>query len=150
MIRNVELTDLSQIRYLFEEWISDKAEIGERIQEISQQTTNYFVAIENDRIIGIMGTQRLDDEVQQFSSNPEQALEIISAFVSREARGRGIGKSLIGAIELEAKQLGYKEIIIWSGPKYKETGWYFYDSLPGVKRVGFVGSEDFPVWKKNL
>ena len=97
-----------------------------------------------------MGFQRPDKNVIKFVTSPGQSIEIIGAFVSKHERGKGVGKSLFSAIESEAKNLDYKEIVIWSGPRYKETGWQFYDNLLGLERVGFVGSEEFPVWKKIL
>ncbi|MEI8143389.1 MAG: GNAT family N-acetyltransferase [Candidatus Berkelbacteria bacterium] len=148
--RNIEQSDLSSVRQLLTDWISDDIEIDERVDEISQKPQNFFVAIENESVVGIMGFKPLDEKIIQFASNPNESIEIVSAFVSRAEKRKGTGKSLVAAIESEARRLHFKEILIWSGPRYRETGWAFYDNLSGYERVGFVDNEDFPVWKKEL
>ena len=97
-----------------------------------------------------------DPEMATDFSITDNAIEIINLFVLPDQAKRGIGKALVDKVEWEAALVGgYSEIIVNSGPRYKETAWGFYDQLPGFSRVGILKDQygpgrDAPVWRKVI
>lgn len=145
----MESFDKEQILSLLKEWVKDKNEIEERIDEIIKNISSYLVAEDSRVAIGLIGYQPACKQVTDFVTDNIPTAEIISLYVNKKHQKQGIGKALIEAIEKETQRKGYKDIIIWSGPRYKETGWGFYNKLKDYKKVGFVNSIEFPVWKKE-
>jgi ribosomal protein S18 acetylase RimI-like enzyme len=86
--------------------------------------------------------------LQEFthSKNPAE-LYIIAV----KNRGRGIGTLLITEVLKEVAELGYSEIVLYSGETHKES-WEFYDNY-GFKRVRGAlapdGEKGF-VWTMDL
>lgn len=84
----------------------------------------YFVAIEDGRVLGGSGIAPLDD------TNPD-VCELQRMFVTKDARGKGIGHQLMQTCLDAAKKDGYKQC-------YLET---FEEMKPAIKlyeRSGFV------------
>lgn len=150
IIRKCVQSDLPALKRILQDWVKDELEIEERLSEIATMCDNFFIAENNGQIVGMIGFQPLCEEVRKFVVDPSQSLEIISAFVNKDQRGKGIGTALVKSVENEAKQLGYSEVIAWSGPRYRDTGWSFWNSVSGMKKVGSVGSQEYPVWRKDL
>ena len=148
VIRTIQDSDRKDIRAVLADSIKDKAEVEERLLEIFAQPDRYLVYENSKCVVGIMGFHRVSDEVVKYATYPDVAAEIECAFVAKQYRRQHVGKMLIQKVEKTLKSLGYKKALIWSGPKYKATGWSFYDSLPGFKRGGFVDTAEFPVWGK--
>jgi putative acetyltransferase len=72
----------------------------------------YFVAELDNRIVGgggIFPTEEL----------PEKTCELVKMYLLPEARGKGIGKSIIEQCLLTAKELGFEQIYIESMPELK-------------------------------
>lgn len=149
-INNVMPIIIDQISEILEDWVNNEKELAERINEISKNVSNYLIAEDSGIVVGLIGFQPVCDEVIKFDPNGTTAAEIVSLFVRKQYINNGVGTALVKAIEKKIYQDGYRKVIIWSGPRYMDTGWDFYDSLKDYKRVGFVDSKDFPVWKKNL
>jgi GNAT superfamily N-acetyltransferase len=67
-----------------------------------------FVALyEDDRAVAGGGIKRLDDET----------CEIKRMYVVPEARGRGLGRVLLEALEAEARRMGYRAARLDTGPE---------------------------------
>jgi putative acetyltransferase len=72
----------------------------------------YFVAELDNRIVGgggIFPTEEL----------PEKTCELVKMYLLPEARGKGIGKSIIEQCLVTAKELGFEQIYIESMPELK-------------------------------
>jgi putative acetyltransferase len=72
----------------------------------------YFVAELDNRIVGgggIFPTEGL----------PEKTCELVKMYLLPEARGKGIGKSIIEQCLVTAKELGFEQIYIESMPELK-------------------------------
>ena len=115
----------------------------------------YLVAVTEDgEIIGVVGMRPPSPEVLQFVST-DRPVEMINAYVDTGHRkGRGVGTALVRELERLARECGYGEMILNSGPRYRNSGWEFFDRL-GYERRGLArdlyGEGDHaPVWSKIL
>lgn len=74
----------------------------------------YFVAEENDRLLGGAGV---------FPSDglPAGVCELVKMYLSKEARGRGLGRFLIDKCLAAAKELGYQKIYLETMPELKKA-----------------------------
>jgi len=84
----------------------------------------YFVAQENNAILGgagIFPTQNL----------PAGTCELVKLYLSRAARGKGIGKLLMEKCFAAAKDLGYKKM-------YLETMPELNIAVPLYEKMGFI------------
>ncbi len=166
-IRPLLEADLIHIRPILETWIRFPVITGELIEEevrevlremkkslATPNNKKFLVAISPDgTVAGVMGYQPLRDEMHRFAQTDKSG-EIINANVLNQQRGTGIGSALVQAIGESAKKDGFKEILLNSGPRYKDTAWEFYNKHFG-QPVGEL--KDFygpgfsaPVWRKVL
>jgi GNAT superfamily N-acetyltransferase len=97
---------------------------------------------------------KLPDETMRGFARTNRPIEVINAFVYPPYRGTGVGTLLLRHVEDAARQNGFTEIVVNSGPRYRETGWPFW-----IKRYGSaIGKADdyygpgihAPVWRKIL
>ena len=164
VIRLIREEDIPQLQPILETWIRDskthelvRDEVAGLMEAMrlsidGKNDRVYLVAEASDKqIVGVMGFKNPDDTMRAFAKTHNPA-ELINAYVAQ--RGTGVGTTLIRGIEAEASMRGYTEIILNSGPRYRETGWDFYNNQPGYEQVGFVKgmykTGDAPVWSKVL
>lgn len=168
VVRNLRKDDLSLLRPILATWIKDRKtgqplpdEVEEDLQFMSESVDDkndrtYLVAENSDgEVVGVIGFKTPDEKMLTFTKtlNP---VELVNTYVkSDERKGKGVGRALVAKLEEKVKEKGHTEIILNSGPRYKDTGWGFYDKLPGYSRVGMaVGyygeGGDAPVWRKGL
>ena len=159
--------DLSSIRPILETWVRD-SKTGEQIpEEIAEDLDlmresargeserRYFVAEENGEIIGVIGMTKPREYMEPYvtTHNP---VELINAYVAQEqAGGRGVGRALVNRVVEQARFNRNTEVILNSGPRYKDSAWGFYDRLPGFVRVGEIHghygeSTATPVWSRKI
>lgn len=166
-IRPLAETDLLQIKPILETWIRFPVITGELITEEVEEVLNEMKkSLQEDavkkfliaegvggEVMGVMGYQKLREEMNRFAQTDVPA-ELINANVSDEHRGNGVGTALIAAIETSTKKEGYKELLLNSGPRYKDTAWEFYNKRFGqpVGELKDFYGPDFsaPVWRKVL
>ncbi|HOI74985.1 MAG TPA: GNAT family N-acetyltransferase [Syntrophales bacterium] len=164
-IARLTVGDVPGLRGIVEAWIRrDGRTIDEEIERtmaVLQAAAAgngdlYLVARAPDsRPAGVMGCGTPDDRFLPFRSSPEaRAVGLKTAFLSPDARGRGLGKELLQALFRAAGQAGWTEMLWSSNPRYRTTAWSFYSALAGDP-VGIL--EDFfeegsrtPVWRKPL
>lgn len=105
--------------------------------------------------IGMMGCGDVNSRMVCYQSAPDiRASGLVTAFLSPDHRGKGLGKSLLLALFERAGQKGWTEMIWSSNPRYRETAWKFYTAIAG-EPVDMI--EDFfesgaksPIWRKSL
>lgn len=104
-------------------------------------------------ILGVMGLQIPEEAMLRFSLT-DKPIELINAYALRNSRAKGVGSTLLAAIEVLAKESGHEEIILNSGPRYKETGWPFwrkkYGDPVGILEDRYGPGLDAMVWRKVL
>ena len=166
IIRPAELNDAEQLRPILETWIQWQGQIIEsEVEEVlnnlkeSIETGNdyHFLVAEttSKEVVGMIGFRQPPDKRMLAYCHTDKPVELVNAFVSEKHRkGKGIGRTLVNRLELEARKIGAKEVILNSGPRYKNSGWGFYDRI-GYEKVGTarhyygVGFHA-PVWRKEL
>lgn len=166
VIRQLQEQDRSDLRAVMESVVRNPVTgevIKDEVEEIlasmknsleNPGTKTYFVAqTPEGRVVGMMGLQPPGDVMRQFTTTPNP-IEIINAYVLSDQRGTGIGHELVNHLEEEAKNRGYTEIVLNSGPRYRFSGWPFwrrkYGEPAGVAEKFYDGEWDAMVWRKDL
>lgn len=80
---------------------------------------------------GLAGFALLIDN--DLETHPHLKPWVASVFVSPDYRGRGIAKSLVGAIEKTAAELGHGEAYLYTSKPdlYRQIGWLDFEQLDG-------------------
>lgn len=159
---DIELLD-STLRW----WMSEQGQVREEevrgtkermrasIRDVHEDV--YIVARERDGSppAGVMGFGLLDARFLPYRSSADaKAAGLLTAFISPDYRGQGLGKVLIAEVFHKASKSGCGEIIWSSNPRYRETAWEFYTAMAGdhvgaIDNLFFTGSLS-PVWRKPL
>lgn len=87
----------------------------------------FLVAYAAGRPVGCGAIRKLDDE----------SAEIKRMYVDRAARGRGLGRQLLVALEEEASRLGVRRVVLETGPR-QFSALALYESF-GFKRIPAFG-----------
>lgn len=168
IIRLLRTEDIPQLKPILETWIRDREtqeplpdEVASLMDAMGKSIDGendrvYLVAqAPDDQVVGVVGFKNPDATMLSFAKTHNPA-ELINAYVAEDQRGgKGVGTALVRGLETEARSRGYTEIILNSGPRYKNTGWGFYDRLSGYERLGvaekmYGEGGDAPVWGKAL
>ena|SRR3989338_8183862 len=166
IVRNLQEADLELLRPILETWIKDRDTKKPLPQEVDsvialmqksargEGDTRYVVAVEEEKPIGVVGFRPLPETMAQYAQTAKPA-ELINAYVDSNFRqGQGVGRSLLQGLEDRVRQEGYEEILLNSGPRYKDTAWGFYNKMYGepiAVMTNFYGEGgDAPVWRKSL
>lgn len=163
----MRLEDLEQIRPILETWIRDrdtgkilKDEVEEDLkfmrESIEGKNDRSYLAAEtlSGEVVGVIGMKQPSKIMRRFTVT-NKPVELVNTYVAADQRGKGVGKALVQKLEEIATERGYTEIVLNSGPRYKNTAWGFYDRLQGFQRVGIAAKlygkdGDAPVWRKIL
>lgn len=82
-----------------------------RSSELAPPDGVWVVAYLSGRVVGCGGLQRLDAETS----------EIRRLYLDQQARGRGIGRALLGQLEDHARRLGYQRARLTTGDAQPEA-----------------------------
>ena len=153
ILQKPKLEDLPIIKTILEQWTYDEEvtnylhRVENEINGIVEYNTYYWVIKYQNKTVGITGIADPLPKVKPFITgiNP---VEMKIMYLSNKSRGLGLGKTALAEIEVMVKALGHDEVIIRSGPMYRDTAWGFYEKM-GYKNVGTV-NEDMAVFRKNL
>jgi GNAT superfamily N-acetyltransferase len=166
IIRDVRSTDLEAIQPIFDYWMRDgdsgnplPEEVSDAIAAVDASTkaTNgrkYVVAGDLEgNIVGVMGMVTPGRDMLLHTST-DRPVEFLNAYVDPERRNKGIGRALAGRLEEIALQAGHTEIIVNSGPRYKDSGWIFWTRLYGepitTQKDYYGPGADAKIWRKLL
>jgi ribosomal protein S18 acetylase RimI-like enzyme len=115
----------------------------------------YLVATAEEFVVGVVGMRPPCREMHPFVMT-DRPVEMINAYVETRLRqGRGVGTALVRELERLARACGYREMVLNSGPRYRGSGWKFFDRLKDYERRGAVmdlygPGGHAPVWGKLL
>lgn len=166
-IRTAKSEDIDALRPTFEKWIRDRHTgevLAEEVAELEEEIRSsiegsgqreYFIAEDGEgKPVGIMGMQSPPCSALMHFTFSDRPIETINAYVAESERSGGTGRALAKHIEDLAIQQGYTELLVNSGPRYKDTGWPFWTKLygePAGTAIGFYGpGGDALVWRKSL
>ena len=96
------------------------------LELINKQDGKIFLAIENDKIIGlVLGVVNLNDEIDKLTNDCAKTGNVLELIVKNSSRGHGIGKSLLNEIETYFKNINCKRINIGVfGPNKSALNFY--------------------------
>lgn len=133
------LDHIDLIRPLIEDSIKDPSSgmtIYSEVENVIRNVESYqkgeldtYYAIAKDlggNVLGLMGLQTPSDEMSKLAIS-RRPFEIINAFVLGSSRGSGIGKSLVDHMHARVLESEGQEIMVNSGPRYRLTGWPFWN-----------------------
>ena len=101
----------------------------------------YYVATSEGKVLGMMGLRAVEEDMRPHATR-DNACELINAYVHKDARGTGAGRLLVDTIVQRARELGFDELVLNSGPRYMLTGWPFWNRVfgqPNTQLRGFYG-----------
>lgn len=143
------LTDLPDIKKILEYWTDPEGtatylkRFGNQIKGVTLEfNLQFWVAKEDKNVVGIGGLCDPLPKILKFAKT-EKPGELKILHLDNEYRGKGIGKMFIQFLQQKAKESGYKELLIRSAAKYKETAYRFYEKM-GYEKVGAVKSDNDP------
>ncbi|MDW5289426.1 GNAT family N-acetyltransferase [Formosa sp. PL04] len=117
----------------------DKA-LDDMFETYNTENSEYFVVVENNRVIGGAGIGPVDDS--------DEVCELQKMYFLDEARGRGIGKMMMDTCLQKAKNLGYKRCYLETLP-YMTSATHLYNKT-GFKNldgpIGKTGHYSCNVW----
>ena len=127
---------------------TDKEEVDKYIERIKNEVDgkkvefnlHFWVAKEDNHAIGIIGLCDPLPKALPFAKS-DMPGEIKILYVNNTHRGKGIGRKLVDFIEKEAIRQGYKELLVRSVERYRETAYGFYKRL-GYVEVGTITNEN--------
>jgi GNAT superfamily N-acetyltransferase len=79
--------------------------------EVSEGRGGFFIAYSADTPVGCGAVRVIEPSVA----------EIKRMYVAPGARGRGIGRRILDTLEIEARQLGARRIVLETGPRQPEA-----------------------------
>lgn len=164
-IRQVELRDLERLRAIFCEWSVrgstgkiDMSDIRRKIGDIrgsimGKNNCRFIVAVNTqDSAIGIAGFKRPRTDIQ--ATKTDDTVQLISPFVAKEYQGVGAAKRLLGEIVDEVKDLGYKEMIVRSAIRYKDSAWAAFSKMfkqePRIRNDMYGNNISGAEWRVKL
>ena len=138
--REPRLEDMEDLRAILQKSLIDSesgnpitSEIEEVLSKIGQSLESntapirYRVAEHPDgQLLGVMGMMYPDGDMVQYARSPNSCVELVNAFVDPEVRKSGAGRLLVDDLLRDAKVNGATEVVVNSGPRYRETGWPFW------------------------
>lgn len=139
-------SDMEKIKRIMYFWTDKEnadsyiARIKNEITGITEFNLHFWVAKENKKVVGVTGLCDPLPKILEFSKTDKPG-ELKILYLDPKSRGKGIGKKLLKFVESEAKRQGYKEILIRSAERFRDTAYGFYEKM-GYSKVGIVTSEN--------
>lgn len=166
-VRPARAEDGSAVEAILRDWVRNpidsqviESEVGEILQTLSDSlagtSQDKFLVAENieGRVVGVARLSPVSKEVLKFAQT-ERPIELFNLYVAAgQNRGKGVGSALFNALKAEARAEGKTEILLNSGPRYKESGWGFYEKTigpaAGVLKDHYGPGYDAMVWRQEL
>jgi L-amino acid N-acyltransferase YncA len=123
-------------------------ELRSYLNRSSSKDSGFFVAEENDGILGFVGFRKLPNYLRFYAqtSNP-----IEFYVIAVKNKGKGVGEKLKLKLIEEVEKLGFSEILLYSPGSHDES-WNFHDKF-GFERVGEITPPEDDagyLWRKIL
>jgi ribosomal protein S18 acetylase RimI-like enzyme len=136
IIQATEKEHISEIKTLFLEysnWLGElfcfqgfEEELASLPGKYASPSGRLYLVFSDGKSAGCIGIRKIDDEV----------CEMKRLYVRPEARGLGIGKKLVDLVVSDAKQIGYKKMLLDTLPHkmqqaqklYRDAGFYGIDA----------------------
>lgn len=118
-VRNATVDDLTAIRHIYNEGIQDRiATLDDAPKSAddmsawwSDHRDRYAVLVAEDKAANVLGWAALNPYSHRCAYN---GVADLSIYVARDARGTGVGSTLLGALERRAKEHGFHKIVLFA------------------------------------
>jgi N-acetylglutamate synthase-like GNAT family acetyltransferase len=139
MIRDAGESDIEALANLMTElgYPTSTEDMSRRFEEISADPSyDTLIAERTDEIIGMAGLH-----IERFYEKNKPCARLMALVVDSEHRGLGVGRTLISAVEVRARQRGAGEVMLTTHKRradahrlyrsvgYEATGYRFYKEL---------------------
>ena len=137
-IRSAEAADLESIRYIYNEGIEDRVATLDQDPKSETDIAEWWDA--HAGRYAVLVAERSGEIVAWASLNPYShrcayaGVADLSIYVTRSARGSGIGKRLLSELELVARRNAFYKIVLFTFP-FNEAGQRLYRGI-GYREVG--------------
>lgn len=166
-VRQLGEQDIDSLTPILEQWVRDPETslvIDDEVADIQDKMRSSLAGANSDRqylvaedenglVTGVMGIANPSDDMKGFAQT-DNPIEIVNAFADIQAQNKGVGSELLNNVFSLTKALGATEIIVNSGPRYKDSAWAFYDKkFDGrltILKDKYGPGLDAPVWSKVL
>jgi L-amino acid N-acyltransferase YncA len=165
-VADLRREDVPDIMPIIRHWVRKDGEVLEDevestveviLESLSGSSGSHYLVAKDEqgKALGIMGYGAVNDRMRMFASGRGAAsVGLLTAFLSPEARGRGVGGHLLSSLFDRAGASGASEMIWSSNPRYRETAWRFYTAMAGdpvgsIDDLFYAGSSS-PVWRKTF
>jgi [ribosomal protein S18]-alanine N-acetyltransferase len=148
IIRGFQEKDQKAAEEIFALYWTDPEFLKELSDELNKNNSSFFVAEENNEILGIVGFKELPDYLKPYALT-DRPIEFY--VIAVKYKKRGIGESLKIKLIEEARNRGFSEILLYS-PHTHDGSWNFHDKLE-FERVGEITPPEDEVgqlWRKIL
>jgi putative acetyltransferase len=110
--------------------------------EVSDGRGGFLIAYLDDRPIGCGAVRKIEPHVA----------EIKRMFVEPTARGRGVGRQILVALEAQARRLGATRLVLETGPRQPEAiALYAHAGFVEIPLFGeYIGSQFSVCMAKNI
>jgi phosphinothricin acetyltransferase len=137
-IRRAEAADLESIRRIYNEGIADRVATLDEDPKDSAEILDWWAR--HEERYAVLVAERDGEIVGWASLNPYShrcayaGVADLSIYVKRSARGSGVGKPLLAALEQTARANDFYKIVLFTFP-FNEAGQRLYRGL-GYREVG--------------
>ena len=159
-VRGATTDDLPAIATILEAWFvgryggsGDEVDLVVAASSESSSSRQYLVAELDGRVIGVMGVQfgGVDHDLVPL---PDEAIEIMRAYVAPDCLGVGAGTALTDAAEELGRTRGFGVVVVVSGARNRDSGYWFWDRRYGARVREdpdyFAPGAERVVWTKKL
>lgn len=138
-IRPLQKDDVESVEKIFDLYWSDdfRNHLSNKLKkyfkndfDLLSQKFKFFIAEENGEVVGVAAIRKISKHMLEYATTNNPAELYV---VAVKIRGKGIGSALMLKRIEEAKKEGYKELLLFSGEKHKDS-WKFHDKY--FTRIG--------------
>jgi GNAT superfamily N-acetyltransferase len=143
VVRPAVAADRDAVRPIIEHWargrVTGKLLRREVATILDSVATGHLIAVDGSVALGIVGL-----------ADTARGVEIVHAFVAPQHHGKGIATLLVDAAEQQARSRGLCELVVHSGPRYRESGWPFWTARYGPPSIEHAERGDTAEWRVRL
>jgi RimJ/RimL family protein N-acetyltransferase len=129
--------DSVAVQNIFAKYWTDKEFLDEIAENIGKDNTYFYVAEENDEIVGVAGFREAPKYLHDYAKTKNPAELYI---IASKLQNKGFGSLLAQKVIEEAKKLHFTEIECYS-PETHNSSWKFYEKL-GFTKYGIINDPD--------
>lgn len=152
-VRKPKTEDFERIKEILLQW-TEKDEVEKYLKRIQNEiegniefNINFWVLDKDNVCIGVGALSDILPELNLFTQT-DKSIELKILYLDNLIRGQGLGKLLLTFLENKAKKNHFKEIILRSAERYKDTAYGFYEKM-GYAKVGLTDN-NMTVFSKKL